>query len=217
MSRKRLTREASRRQTRRRVLAAAERLIARKGLHAASLENIAEDAGYSRGAFYANFRSKADLLIELLQHAHREWIARLRALRNDAEPWWEIQECLRDILLQEHRTTESFLNWTEARLFAIRDSKFRGCFKALLAEQHAELAELIRDLCRRVGVRPRLRPGAVAAAAASFIESMRLTMVLSPDAMTLQEAEWMLRVFLGGAAGHLAGPRVGRRPEGGAG
>jgi AcrR family transcriptional regulator len=51
MIRKRLSREDSREQTLQRLLDAAEKLIARKGLDAASVEDIAAAAGYSRGAF----------------------------------------------------------------------------------------------------------------------------------------------------------------------
>jgi len=36
-------------------------------LSAASVEDIAEAAGYTRGAFYSNFSSKGDLFIELLR------------------------------------------------------------------------------------------------------------------------------------------------------
>lgn len=47
--------------TRKRLLAAAERLFARDGFEAARLEDIAAQAGYSRGAFYANFEDKEDI------------------------------------------------------------------------------------------------------------------------------------------------------------
>ena len=52
MKRIRLSREASREQTQRRLLDAAESVIARKGLAATSVEDIAAAAGYTRGAFY---------------------------------------------------------------------------------------------------------------------------------------------------------------------
>ena len=72
MSRKRLSRDDSREQTTQRLLEAAQKLIAKKGLDAASVENIAAAAGYTRGAFYSNFSSKDDLFIELLRRDHAE-------------------------------------------------------------------------------------------------------------------------------------------------
>ena len=66
MNYKRLSREDSRDRTTQRLLAAARKLIAKRGLSDTSLEDIAEGAGYTRGAFYSNFSSKGDLFIELL-------------------------------------------------------------------------------------------------------------------------------------------------------
>lgn len=66
MNCERLTREDSRARTRQRLLESAQKLIAKRGLSAASVEDIAGDAGYSRGAFYSNFNTKDELLLELL-------------------------------------------------------------------------------------------------------------------------------------------------------
>ena len=53
--------------TRKKLLAAAERIFARSGYEAARLEDIAAAAGYTRGAFYANFDSKEDIFLALLE------------------------------------------------------------------------------------------------------------------------------------------------------
>src|ERR1700761_6930818 len=53
--------------TRARLIQSAEKIFARDGFEAAKLEEIAADAGYTRGAFYANFESKEDLFLALLE------------------------------------------------------------------------------------------------------------------------------------------------------
>src|SRR5579863_5893331 len=72
--------------TRARLIQAAEKIFARDGFEAAKLEEIAADAGYTRGAFYANFDSKEDLFLALLEReitARIEKIqARMRRLRD---------------------------------------------------------------------------------------------------------------------------------------
>jgi AcrR family transcriptional regulator len=55
MKRQRLTREQSKDQTRLRLLDAAQAIFMKKGFVATSVEDIAEAAGYTRGAFYSNF------------------------------------------------------------------------------------------------------------------------------------------------------------------
>src|SRR5580700_5480746 len=53
--------------TRARLIQSAEKAFARDGFEAAKLEDIAKDAGYTRGAVYANFDSKEDLFLALLE------------------------------------------------------------------------------------------------------------------------------------------------------
>ena len=69
----RLTREQSQAITRERILSAAGDVVARDGYDGASVDRIAEAAGYSKGAFYSNFASKEDVLDQLLEsHAGRD-------------------------------------------------------------------------------------------------------------------------------------------------
>ena len=65
--RKRLTRAEKQAETRKALLDSAARVFARVGLQAATVEEIAEEAGFSRGAFYSNFEDKDDLFLTLLE------------------------------------------------------------------------------------------------------------------------------------------------------
>jgi AcrR family transcriptional regulator len=56
----------ARTRTRRAVLAAAARVFAARGFHGASMQAIAEEAGYTQGAIYANFTSKAALFLAVV-------------------------------------------------------------------------------------------------------------------------------------------------------
>ncbi|CNF93687.1 Putative TetR-family regulatory protein [Mycobacterium tuberculosis] len=56
-----------REQTRTALLAAAERLWAERGIHGASLDDIAAAAGLTKGAVYSNFAGKTDLLLALME------------------------------------------------------------------------------------------------------------------------------------------------------
>ena len=64
---KRLTREESRAVTREKLLASAYEVMAREGYEGASIDRIAEEAGFSKGAFYSNFESKDEIFLELLE------------------------------------------------------------------------------------------------------------------------------------------------------
>ena len=65
-ARKRLTREESKELTRLRLIESAERLFIRRGFDDASVDEISEMAGYSRGAFYSNFDSKEQVFLAVI-------------------------------------------------------------------------------------------------------------------------------------------------------
>ena len=81
----RLTREQSQARTRERILQAAGDVVARDGYDGASVEQMAEAAGYSKGAFYSNFSSKQDVLDHLLEGQTDKVVGELEALLADAE------------------------------------------------------------------------------------------------------------------------------------
>jgi AcrR family transcriptional regulator len=196
MTRKRLSREDSREQTTQRLLDAAQKLIARKGLDAASVENIAAAAGYSRGAFYSNFSSKDDLFIELLRRDHQKGMADLNALRTSEVSIDEVQQRARDIYGQMFRDNESFMNWTEARMLAARDARFRAKLEALMAEKRGQIAAFIQYFHDRVGVPPALPPEKMAMGFMSLAEGVKLFMMSSPTEMTPPTAEALLSLFV---------------------
>jgi AcrR family transcriptional regulator len=93
---KRLTRAESRERTKERLLDAAAELFAERGVNGTSVEQIADRAGYTRGAFYGNFGGKYDLVvallgrpapavlrIELMLHAVREPAVRSRCVEHE--------------------------------------------------------------------------------------------------------------------------------------
>lgn len=79
-ARKRISREESRAQTRLELLTAARELFARQGFEGASIDQITDAAGYTRGAFYSNFDTKESLMIALIEHCFAEDLAQLSRL-----------------------------------------------------------------------------------------------------------------------------------------
>jgi AcrR family transcriptional regulator len=196
MSRKRLSREDSRVQTTQRLLDAAQKLIAKKGLSAASVEDIAAAAGYTRGAFYSNFGSKGDLFIELLRRDHQKVHAELDALHSDAMSLDYIQERSRELFGQLYHDNESFMNWTEARMLAARDTRFRSKLNALLAQKRSQLVELIVYFYERAGTEAPVPPDALAMGFMALVEGMKLALLSSPGELPAAAAESVLTLFI---------------------
>lgn len=64
--------------TRNLLLSAAEQIFARVGYEKAQLEEIAESAGFSKGALYAHFKSKEELFLALYKAKTVSYQAKLR-------------------------------------------------------------------------------------------------------------------------------------------
>ncbi|MET9270143.1 TetR/AcrR family transcriptional regulator [Kribbella sp. NPDC003557] len=69
--------------TRARLLEGALEVFAERGFHGASVEDICERAGFTRGAFYSNFGSKDELVLALFQATTDRLLEQIEALLPD--------------------------------------------------------------------------------------------------------------------------------------
>jgi AcrR family transcriptional regulator len=102
-ARKRLTREESKGLTRLRLIEAAEKLFIRRGFDNASVDDISELAGYSRGAFYSNFDNKEQVFLAVIDQRRpkalddilqrvSEPVERAAAVRNWFANQWRLKD-----------------------------------------------------------------------------------------------------------------------------
>jgi AcrR family transcriptional regulator len=75
--------EERRRATRRRLLDAAARVFARRGFAAASVEEIAQEAGLSTGAIYWHFEGKDDLFLAMAEEFAVDRVRELESVIGD--------------------------------------------------------------------------------------------------------------------------------------
>jgi AcrR family transcriptional regulator len=84
---RRLTRKEKQAHTRSCLMASAAKVFARRGLQSASIDEVAEDAGYTKGAFYANFKSKEELFLAMLDERFAGRLEDIDAVvASDADP-----------------------------------------------------------------------------------------------------------------------------------
>lgn len=63
-----MTRDQQQQHNRVLLLEAAERIFAARGVAGASLDDVASEAGLTKGAVYSNFRNKGDLILEVIRY-----------------------------------------------------------------------------------------------------------------------------------------------------
>lgn len=164
-ARRRLTREESRAQTREHLIDAAKQLFVSNGYGGASIRDIANMAGYSQGAFYSNFLSKEDVLLELLRRHMDEEVKELSALMGDSTQRPEQ-------LLAELENWASMLNqdvdWCmlslELQLHAKRSSSFAAEYQKIWDKHRSGLGGVISLLFTKLGRSAPAAPDELAAA-----------------------------------------------------
>jgi AcrR family transcriptional regulator len=150
MKRKRKTQAERRHETREQVLSAASRVFARNGFHATSLDAVAEEAGFSRGAVYYNFADKEQLFLELLD---RRCAERARDIREVfAGGGDDIAGTSEQAQLAAKHALEAMIGDPEWRALyleflahAARDKSFRRAFARRTDEMRAALEEVVLE------------------------------------------------------------------------
>jgi AcrR family transcriptional regulator len=171
--------------TRSRFLQAAEKIFARDGFDAAKLEEIAAEAGYTRGAFYANFDTKEGLFFALLE---REIKARIEAVRkhvaNYQEPSQKLR-ALRDLWLDMSLDRRWGVLSLEFKLFAVRHPEVRARLAAMHRKLVTSAVEILDDVMHEVG--RELPVSAYAAGKALYALSSSLTVEHMLDRTAMPE------------------------------
>jgi AcrR family transcriptional regulator len=121
--------------TRRKLLDAGLRIFARDGFEAARIEDIAAAAGHTRGAFYANFETKEDLFLALLEEQSVKRVAELHALLERCKSPDDAVKTLRARYLKRADDLRWVILALEFKLFALRHGKLR----AKLAAAHRRI------------------------------------------------------------------------------
>jgi AcrR family transcriptional regulator len=186
---KRLTRQEKQAQTRERLLEAAVRVFLRRGLQGSSVEEIAAEAGFTRGAFYSNFKSKEELFVELLQdRVYRQYAemadeAQARPGTPRERLRWGIER-VRDVQKGEAGGW-LFRLWLECLTQAARDEGFRELAATFWSGNRAVLAENVKTTFKEIGRKPPLPAKQIATAMIALDVGLAVQHLVDPDEVPL--------------------------------
>jgi AcrR family transcriptional regulator len=207
MTPRRLTRAERKEDTRARLLASSARVFARRGFHAASVEEVAEDAGFSKGAVYSNFESKEDLFLAMVEARFRDRLAAIRAAV--AEPGAPGEQARRsgDSFI---RTLAADPEWPpvfmEFWAYAQRDPSVRRRFAAQVRALRAAVAEILAARAEELGVELPLPAEQLATMTFAMATGFAMERQLDPSAVPGELFGTMLEVFFAGVRERAAAP-----------
>ena len=174
----RLTRAEAKARTRERLLDAAARVFAQKGLAGASVDEIAEAAGYSIGAVYSNFGSKEQLFVELLKERANDRVTQATEIAADAEPA-EAQRAFSRLLVEVADKDVDFAPLqAEFWLYAVRNPELMEAY----AERMREPRDLLTQLVARSVPDP-ARAGELSAIVIALFQGLVRMRRVDPDSV----------------------------------
>jgi TetR/AcrR family transcriptional regulator, transcriptional repressor of aconitase len=156
--RKRLTREESRAQTRATLITVGRKHFLHYGLGGAVAEKIAEDAGYSRGALYANFDGKEDLFLAVIREEQACRSGIFRSILKDEPSSRKRLRKMRDTIADMLTDRDWIVLRAEFEAGALRSERIRQSFVEMHRLQIHDGGELVKDLLKSSEVISRLKP-----------------------------------------------------------
>ena len=187
-----MKRSEIREQTRSRLLEAALKLFVKTGIEGFSVEDVAEMAGYSRGAFYSHFESKDDLVCAVLEHEIRRGHEQLDVLFAQEQPPPERLRQIRAYYVSVVRDLDGCMFWMSMHMYALRNPDVRPRIAALLRSDRVATVEYVRRTFEELGIEPPFPPGVLGLMLIAEAQGLTLSRMVEPEAITLEQAEQAL-------------------------
>src|ERR1700750_3078575 len=168
--------------TRDKLFEAAARLFEEQGIGGASIEAIAAAAGFSRGAFYSNFKSKDELIIAMLEDHVERSIARnldLLAQHQDIDDFLNALKNM-DRSKQDPLGRAPLLHM-EMILFVARAEKRRPELAKRLRARRKLVADIVATTAKDSGRNGVLSPAWAGAVVLAMEDGFRLHRLIDPE------------------------------------
>ena len=183
---KRLGRTEQAERNRALVLDAARRVFLARGYHGATLEQIAEEAGFSKGVVYSQFTSKADLFLALLEARIAERAAENARIAGSL-PSGGLPAFLDHLARGDQGTPGWLLLVIEFRVHAARDPVLSGRYATVHARTVEALAQTLEAIGVQDGDEAVIAPRRLAELMLALSVGATLEQAASPDAFGARE------------------------------
>jgi AcrR family transcriptional regulator len=206
----RLTRNDRKAQTRERLIAKAHQVFLRRGFHTATLEEIAAEAGVTKGAVYSNFDNKADLFMAVLDARKEGRLEAYERVRSSAASMEDDARAFVRVMLEDDPDGR----WASALVEAWAASEGDEVFRARLASAGEDINSLVGEVIEGFAARedlelpyPAVRLAEIGAAVARGLLLQRLH---SPRPLSNGEIE---EAFVAFARGMVRPRALSQRKE----
>jgi AcrR family transcriptional regulator len=181
----RVTRSERKARTREELLVAARTVFLRRGFHGATLDEIAEEAGYTKGAVYSNFAGKDDLYLALLEAHYEQRVEAYLEMLHDEESFEDaIRAVGRFMEAADARDPDWLPTLAEFVAHAARSESLRRSYLRVRERFLVAISDVIDALCERHGLALRVPTLEAARASSVFTRGYSAERRLDPDAVS---------------------------------
>jgi AcrR family transcriptional regulator len=174
-----MTREQSQAQTRARLLVVARKHFLCHGLGGAVAEKIAAEAGYSRGALYANFEGKEGLFRAIILEQKQHHFAVFRSILDEKHlPAVARLQKFRKAYVDILTDRDWIVLYTEFEAEALRNERVRHCILELHRKALRDGIELVEELTASAEITLKMTPKEFLIAMHNFSTGMAINQKL---------------------------------------
>lgn len=205
--RRRLTREESKALTRARLIAGARKVFLRQGFRGASIESIAEEAGYTIGALYSNFEGKNELFVAVFEEYQSERAREIEAAMAAAGvPEDELSDAAGQWMEKLAGEPGWFPLFMEFWAYAVRDPDLRRKFAVPFSAIRVALGRIVERHAQEHGIELPLPAEQIGTAIKALGNGIALEKIADPEGVPDELLGAALTIF---ARGLQAGARSG--------
>jgi AcrR family transcriptional regulator len=207
----RLKQAERRERTRGELVETARQVFVERGFHGASLDEIAERAGFSKGAVYSNFAGKDEFFLAVLDAQFEQ---RARILADVVLDEQRLEDSYRAVARSMVAADEGEPGWTPLLLEFWAHASRRPSLRAAVGERRERffdiIAGLIEELGRRHGVQFTIPAKEIARGSNALARGIALDRLLTDGAVSAELFEEMHTAYVLG----LTRPSKHRATEG---
>ncbi len=168
--------------TRDKLFEAAARMFEEQGIGGASIEAIAAAAGFTRGAFYSNFKSKDELIIAMLEDHVEQSIRRNLDLLDRHKKLADFIDALKNMdRSRQDPLGRSPLLHMEMILFVARAEKRRPDLAKRLRARRKLITDIVETTLKNSGRNGALNPTWTGAIVLALEDGFRLHRLIDPE------------------------------------
>jgi len=195
-------RERERRAHRRAILEAANRVFARKGFASATMDEIAQEAEFSKAALYLYFKNKEDLFLSLIHEKFDSLGEKLREVASaDVPPDVKIENLVR-VHLEAFESDKEFFQIIASEHPRL-DAEVGNRLRQDIRGRYVKYIDMIEDVMREgieKGILRDVSPRLLALALTGIIHSFTAQWILTGGEESLTDKEHtVLELFFHGA------------------